>query len=80
MLGEHDVPDEIIEYNFHEGIQRVQCHLHLFDNITFIDGNSNYGEIVAIYIKRISKHEVTTCNCTWFNKYFSRAFDNLKIQ
>lgn len=41
MFGGHDVADEVIEYNFHEGIKRVQQNLHLFDNITFIDGNTN---------------------------------------
>ncbi len=28
-----DVADEIIEYNFHEGIKRMQQNLHLSDNI-----------------------------------------------
>lgn len=51
LYGRHNVEQSIIEYNFHEGIKRVQQNLHLFDNITFIDGNSNYGEAVAIYIK-----------------------------
>ena len=45
LFGGHDVANEIIEYNFYEGIKRVQENLHLFDNITFVDGNSNYGEI-----------------------------------
>lgn len=76
MFGGHDVADEIIEYNFHEGIRRVQCNLHLFDNITFIDGNSNFGEVVAIYIKRSGKHEITNHNFTWFNQFFVEAFNN----
>ena len=58
MFGGHDVADEIIEYNFYEGIKRMQQNLNLFDNITFVDGNSNFGEIVAIYIKRSNKHEI----------------------
>ena len=45
MFGGHDVADEVIEYNFHEGIKRMQQNLHLFDNITFVDSNSNFGEI-----------------------------------
>ena len=80
MFGGHDVADEIIEYNFHEGIKRVQQNLHLFDNITFVDGNSNFGEIVAIYIKKSAKHEITNHSYGWFKEYFEEAFNKLNIQ
>ena len=80
MFGGHDVADEIIEYNFHEGIKRVQQNLHLFDNITFVDGNSNFGEIVAIYIKKSAKHEITNHSYSWFKEYFEEAFNKLNIQ
>lgn len=50
----------------------------MFDNITFIDGNSNLGEIVAIYIKKSAKHEITNHIYGWFNEYFKEAFENLK--
>ena len=56
----------------------MQQNLHLFDNITFVDGNSNFGEIVAIYIKKSAKHEVTNHSYGWFNEFFSEAFENLK--
>ena len=78
MFGGHDVADEVIEYNFHEGIKRMQQNLHPFDNITFVDGNSNLGEIIAIYIKRSAKHEVTNHSYGWFNEFFSEAFVKLK--
>ncbi len=52
--------------------------LDLFDNITFVDGNSNYGEIVAIYIKKSAKHEITNQSYEWFNRFFAEAFDKLK--
>ncbi len=78
LFGGHDVANEIIEYNFYEGIKRVQENLHLFDNITFVDGNSNYGEIVAIYIKKSVKHEITNQSYEWFNRFFAEAFDKLK--
>ena len=78
MFGGHDVADEIIEYNFYEGIKRMQQNLHLFDNITFIDGNSNFGEIVAIYIKKSNKYEITNHAYSWFNEYFEEAFNHLK--
>jgi len=80
MFGGHDVADEIIEYNFHEGIKRMQQNLHLFDNITFVDGNSNFGEIVAIYIKKSAKHEITNHSYGWFKEYFEEAFNKLNIQ
>ena len=78
LFGGHDVADEIIEYNFYEGINRMQQNLHLFDNITFVDGNSNFGEIVAIYIKKSAKHEVTNHTYGWFNEYFREAFNKLQ--
>jgi hypothetical protein len=78
LFGGHDVADEIIEYNFYEGIKRMQQNLHLFDNITFVDGNSNFGEIIAIYIKKSNKHEITNHTYSWFNEYFEEAFSKLK--
>ena len=77
LMGGHDVTDEVIEYNFHEGIKRMQQNLHLFDNITFVDGNSNFGEIVALYIKKSAKHEITNHSYSWFNEFFEEAFNNL---
>lgn len=78
LFGGHDVADEIIEYNFHEGIKRMQQNLHLFDNITFVDGNTNFGEVVAIYIKKSAKHEVTKRSYSWFNQFFAEAFEKLR--
>ena len=78
LFGGHDVADEIIEYNFHEGIKRMQQNLHLFDNITFVDGNSNFGEIIAIYIRKSAKHEITKHSFGWFNQFFAEAFNKLK--
>lgn len=77
LMGGHDVADEVIEYNFNEGIKRMQQNLHLFDNITFVDGNSNFGEIVALYIKKSAKHEITNHSYSWFNEFFEEAFNNL---
>lgn len=78
MFGGHDVANEVIEYNFYEGIKRVRQNLHLFDNITFVDGNSNYGKIVALYIKKAAKHEITNPSFEWFNRFFAGAFNELK--
>ena len=43
-----------------------------------ITSNSNFGEIVAIYIKKSAKHEATNHSYGWFNEFFSEAFENLK--
>ena len=43
-----------------------------------ITSNSNLGEIVAIYIKKSAKHEVTNHSYGWFNDFFSEAFEKLK--
>ena len=43
-----------------------------------ITSNSNFGEIVAIYIKKSAKHEATNHSYGWFNESFSEAFENLK--
>ena len=77
LIGGHDVANKIIEYNFYEGIKRMQQNLHLFDNITFVDGNSNFGKIIALYIKKSAKHEITNHSCSWFNEFFEEAFNKL---
>ena len=58
LTGGHDVSDEVIRFNFKEGIVKVRQHLHLFENITFVDGNSDYGHIVALHIARRRIHKV----------------------
>ena len=78
MFGGHDVADKVIEYQLLRRNQTDAANLHLFDNITFVDGNSNFGEIVAIYIKKSAKHEVTNHTYGWFNEFFSEVFENLK--
>ncbi len=74
QFGGHDVPNDVIEYNFTEGIRRVSGSLNLFDNITFIDGDSDYGTIVAIHIKSSGVHEVSDSHFPWFDTHFAAAF------
>lgn len=45
LFGGHDVANEVIEYNFYEGIKRVQQNLHLFDNICRYSKNRNLNII-----------------------------------
>jgi predicted ABC-type ATPase len=73
----HYVDRPVIQYNFTEGISRMQQNLHLFDDITFIDSNSRYGTIIAHYIRRTGKHEISVDDCQWFNTFFKDRFEAL---
>ena len=73
----HDVADDVIRFNFREGLRKTQQHLPLFDNITFIDGNSNYGQIVALHISRSSTHKVIDNPPQWFKEQFETIFNTL---
>jgi predicted ABC-type ATPase len=75
--GGHDVADDVVRYNFEEGVRRVQQNLHLFDTVTFIDGNSNFGEIVAIHVKGACIHEVANNANPWFEKFFALPFKKM---
>lgn len=76
-MGGHDVSQEVIEYNFNEGIKRIRASLSLFENILFIDGTSDFGDIVAIHISKSDKHQITDHPTLWFDKYFKDVFDEL---
>jgi len=56
--GGHDVADDVIRFNFNEGLTKIRQNLHLFENITFVDGNSDYGHIVALHIAKSNIHHV----------------------
>ena len=77
FMGGHNVTKDIIEYNFTEGIKRIQESLHLFENILFVDGKSDFGDIVAIHIGKSRKHNITDHPSLWFDKYFRETFDKL---
>lgn len=75
--GGHNVTEEVVRYNFTEGVKRTKENLHLFENITFIDGNSPYGKIIAIHIDKNHTHNVADNTPKWFNEQFYEAFDAL---
>lgn len=77
-MGGHDVSQDVIEYNFNEGIKRVRASLPLFENLLFIDGTSDFGDIKAIHITKSGKHQITDHLAPWFDLYFKDVFDNLK--
>lgn len=75
--GGHDIPYESIKKNFKEGIRLVNTNLTFFDNVLFVDGLTNFGDIVAIHIAKSGKHVITDHRCLWFDKYFKETFDAL---
>ena len=75
--GGHDVSDEVIRFNFNEGLKNAKKNLHLFENLTFIDGNSDFGKIVALHIDKNGKHEVTNNPPPWFKEHFEKPFAEL---
>ncbi len=77
QTGGHDVDDETIRYNFHEGLKNAKCNLHLFDNITFIDGNSEYGHIIALHISKSKIHKMVDNPPIWFKEQFESSFSLL---
>ena len=77
VMGGHNVSQEVIEYNFTEGIKRVRASLALFENILFVDGTSDFGDIIAIHIPKSGKHMITDHPQIWFEKFFKEAFDKL---
>lgn len=70
QTGGHDV----IRFNFHEGLKNAQQHLSLFDNITFIDGNSEYGQIIALHINKSHTQKVVDNPPLWFREQFEDSF------
>lgn len=80
VCGGHNVPEEIVKFNFYESIKNVNKYLNLFDSITFIDGYSKYGDVIALYIKKSEKLEITKTDCNWFNDYFKESFEKLKMK
>lgn len=77
-MGGHDVSQDVIEYNFNEGIKRVRASLSLFENLLFIDGTSDFGDIKAIHITKSGKHQITDHPAQWFDLYFKDVFEELK--
>lgn len=78
QTGGHDVSDEVIRFNFQEGLRNIKQNLHLFDNLTFVDGNSDYGHIVALHIDKGGIHEVEDKPPLWFKEQFEEAFASIK--
>lgn len=55
----------------------VASELEKQKSITFVDGNSDFGRIVALHIGKNGKHEVTNNPPLWFKEHFERPFADL---
>lgn len=77
QTGGHDVTDEVIRFNFTEGLAKAKLHLHLFENLTFVDGNSDYGHIVALHIAKSRIHKIEDNPPLWFKEQFEQSFNDL---
>lgn len=77
QTGGHDVADEVIRFNFNEGLRKVRQYLSLFENLTFVDGSSDYGHIVALHISKSKIHEIEDNPPLWFKEFFEDAFKRL---
>lgn len=75
--GGHNIPYEAIRENFTLGISQTRQYLYLFDNVLFVDGLTDFGDIVALHIGSSGKHVITDHHCPWFDKYFRDSFESL---
>ena len=71
LLGGHNVSDDVVRYNFTEGVKRAKENLHLFDYMTFIDGIIPYGKVIA-NIRRKDNYKILDDNLPkWFINNFA---------
>lgn len=60
-----------------ERLAKAKQHLHLFENLTFVDGNSDYGHIVALHIAKSRIHKIEDNPPLWFKEQFEQSFNDL---
>lgn len=77
MLGSHDVPRDIIKYNFDEGIKRVCDSLDLFDKVAFVDTKRD-AETIALAASPPFNYQILRNDIGWFNSSFRPAMERLK--
>lgn len=81
LLGGHQVPLEVIKYNFEEGIKRVTNQLADFDHIRFIDTSIPFSaRVIALSNKLNGQHAVLDPNIAWFNKNFKTPLEHDFLQ
>jgi|GEM_PF-1078177 len=68
-LGGHDIPSQIIQFNFREGIKMINQNLSLFDSITFIS-TATIPKIIANFEKKGQNLIIQDTSIAWFNDQF----------
>jgi predicted ABC-type ATPase len=77
--GGHHVPEEIIKYNFKEGIIRVNKDLGLYNTILFAETKATGTSLVA-FINNSSKVKIILNKPMWFVKHFKSNFEKISLQ
>lgn len=77
--GGHTISNDAVKQNYEEGVRQTQKYLGLFENVLFIDGSTDFGDIIAIHIGKSGRHVITDQPCEWFDRYFKEAFDGLPV-
>lgn len=75
-LGGHDIPSETINFNFDEGIKRVQNNLAFFDTSMFFNTVPTLG-MVASCDQRTQGFKLFDKSITWFNRHFKATLESL---
>ncbi len=76
--GGHNIPNEVVRQNFVDGIKQTQAFLGMFENVLFVDGSTDFGDIIALHIGKSRRHVITDQPCQWFDKFFKVSFENLR--
>lgn len=76
--GGHGIATEAVKHNYIEGIKQTKKYLDMFENIIFIDGSTDFGDIIALHINKSGMHVITDQPCKWFEKYFKDDFNKLR--
>lgn len=80
LLGGHDVSPEAMQYNFVEGIERVNKDLKLFDTILFVDTLRKNARIIAL-IQIGSGQQINLIeNISWYDRHFKGTVEALQIK
>lgn len=66
--------DRIQLYRRYQACTCLACSLR---EHSFVDGTSDFGDIIAIHIPKSGKHMITDHPQIWFEKFFKDAFDKL---
>ena len=80
IMGGHGVSQEVIQYNFEEGVKRVNQDLDLFDNILFIDTKDQDTRVIVLVDKKNDLQLNLKEAPSWYNNHFRPAIDVLPLK